>query len=124
MRAKFVNEAIKHLTPRKIESTDLDFKSVGEAREFLLNYGFKNSYPYNDFTMVQYTDSKNRLHQLYINKKKPNQISFWRINRPGSIQAECVVGTSIGGKGHMRAFPVKKLITKSMLDNYISDYDK
>ena len=100
------------------------FKNISEAKQFLYGLGFKKSYPYNDYTMVQFRDDKGRNHLLNINPKNPNQIDTWRIQRPGEAMSEGVVGEFIGGGKTGRAFQIKSVVDESKLNNYTSNFDQ
>ena len=89
--------------------------TMKEIKQQLFENGFKDSYPFRNPEMVQYTAKNGNHFHVCLNPDKPNQVKTLRGMSPDSICAAGLIGNFIGGKGHMRRFSFKspeELISK------------
>lgn len=122
MKKSELKQLIKEVI-NEVSDAPLSTLSLSEMKEKLYSQGFKDSYPHSDRTMVQFIDDKKRNHQIYLDLKKPNRVTAWRINRPGMVQAEGVVGDFVGGRADHPRFSFNSIDSlKAKLNSYISKY--
>ena len=78
--------------------------TLAQVKEQLLQSGFTGPYPFNDYTMVQYTSAEGVKFQIYLDTKKPNRVDCLRICKPGHVLGFAIIGNFVGGNGRMNRF--------------------
>ena len=78
--------------------------TLAQVKEQLLQSGFAGSYPYNDYTMVQYTSAEGIKFHIYLDVKKPNRVDSLRACKPDRIMADGIIGKFVSGTGRMKRF--------------------
>ena len=77
------------------------------AKSQLYNIGFKNSYPFHNNSMIQYTATNGNHFHIYLDSDNPTKVTCLRAQKPGSIQGYGLIGNFVGGKGRHRRFSFK-----------------
>ena len=78
--------------------------TLAQVKEQLLQSGFAGSYPFNDYTMMQYTTAEGIKFHICLDVKKPNRVDCLRACKPGKIMADGLVGNFVSGPGRMKRF--------------------
>ena len=94
--------------------------SLKEVKEQLIKNGFKDSYPFNDYTLVQYEATNGNSFHIYLDETKPNRVRALRGMKPNTIMGFGLIGQFVGsGKvGRKFSFNTPKDL-KNKLENYI-----
>ena len=96
-------------------------ESLKEVKEQLIENGFNGSYPFNDYTMVQYKAKNGNSFHIYLDESKPNRVNTLRGMKPNVFSAFGLIGEFVGGGGRRgRKFSFKDPEDlKSRLENLI-----
>ena len=95
-------------------------KSLKEVKEQLIKNGFQDSYPFNDFTMVQYKSTNGNSFHIYLDETKPNRVAALRGMKPNTVIAFGLVGRFIGSGKAGRKFSFKTPEDlKNKLENWV-----
>ena len=94
--------------------------SLKEVKEQLIKNGFEDSYPFNDYTMIQYKAENGNSFHIYLDETKPNRVEALRGMKPTTIIAFGLIGTFIGSGKVGRKFSFKTPEDlKNKLENWI-----
>lgn len=78
--------------------------TLAQVKDQLLQSGFTGSYPYNDYTMAQYTSAEGIKFLINLDAEKPNRVDCLRACKPGIIMADGIIGKFVSGTGRMKRF--------------------
>ena len=94
--------------------------SLKEVKEQLIKNGFENSYPFNDYTLVQYKASNGNSFHIYLDETKPNRVATLRGMKPTTIMAFGLIGKFCGSGKVGRKFSFKTPEDlKNKLENWV-----
>ena len=94
--------------------------SLKEVKEQLIKNGFEDSYPFNDYTMIQYKAENGNSFHIYLDETKPNRVEALRGMKSTTIIAFGLIGKFIGSGKVGRKFSFKTPEDlKNKLENWI-----
>jgi hypothetical protein len=94
--------------------------SLKEIKEQLIKNGFQDSYPFNDYTMVQYKATNGNSFHIYLDGNKPNRVESLWGTKPNTIQGWGLIGEFIGSVKVGRKFSFKTPEDlKNKLNNWV-----
>ncbi len=94
-------------------------KSLKAVKEQLIKNGFQDSYPFNDYTMVQYEAANGNSFHIYLDETKSNRVAALRGMKPNTITAFGLIGKFIGSGKVGRKF---SFITPEDLKNKLENW--
>ena len=95
-------------------------ESLKEVKEQLIKNGFKDSYPFNDYTMVQYKASNGNSFHIYLDETKPNRVAALRGMKLTTSMAFGLIGKFCGSGKVGRKFSFKTPEElKNKLENWV-----
>ena len=95
-------------------------KSLKEVKEQLIKSGFTDSYPFNNYTMVQYKAPNGNSFHIYLDETNPNRVATLRGMKPNTIMAFGLIGSFVGSGKVGRKFSFKSPEElKNKLENWI-----
>jgi hypothetical protein len=95
-------------------------ESLKEVKDQLIKNGFENSYPFNDYTLVQYKASNGNSFHIYLDETKPNRVATLRGMKPTTIMAFGLIGKFCGSGKVGRKFSFKTPEElKNKLENWL-----
>jgi hypothetical protein len=98
----------------------LRMSKLGEIIDYLKENGFKGSYPYSDYNMIQYEAPNGNSFHIYLDGNKPNRVESLWGTKPNTIQGWGLIGEFVGSGKVGRKFSFKTPEDlKNKLNNWV-----